>query len=366
MKKSIRFISSVVGLILILLFFVYLSKPPFTAEVMALKYIGQIELSEKDGQILEKALRRSKDIWQRGEMPTDPWYLLKITGGKEVRNYCFTETPILYDMQKNFYIKISAELAGILANYLKPIEEISPFGSLMPWDEVDKVFPRMSKGRIRDLETGLNFDVQRRGGSLHADVQPLTSKDTEIFKKIYHDKWSWKRRAVVLEIGGKKIAASINGMPHGQGAIFGNNFPGHFCIHFYKSHTHSRNLDTAHQLMVLKAAGKIESYLNNKTAPEIVEIALTALRENDHQLIVLTYVIDQELSSVLDYMKKISGLKIHSIKELEENRKYLVDLEWFETESGSNYHKEIELILEKSQDGYLVRANELMKAFNNC
>ena len=38
---------------------------------MALKYIGQIELSEKDGQILEKALRRSKDIWQRGEMPTD-------------------------------------------------------------------------------------------------------------------------------------------------------------------------------------------------------------------------------------------------------------------------------------------------------
>ena len=46
----------------------------------------------------------------------------------------------------------------------------------------------------------------------------------------------------------------MNGMPHGTSSISGNNFDGHFCIHFYKSKTHgTQNVDSAHQNCVARA-----------------------------------------------------------------------------------------------------------------
>jgi hypothetical protein len=99
--------------------------------------------------------------------------------------------------------------------------------------------------------------VQRRGGSKHADCQPLTAEDTAVMRKIYGGQWSWARRAIVVSLDGKHMAASMNGMPHGAGAIKNNDFDGHFCIHFLNSRTHESNkLDSAHQAMVKKAAGK--------------------------------------------------------------------------------------------------------------
>lgn len=85
------------------------------------------------------------------------------------------------------------------------------------WEEVNGILPRYSKFTVVDLETGLKFRVQRRAGSNHADVQPLTPKDTEIMKKIYNGKWSWKRRAIIVISEDGKIAASMHGMPHGGG-----------------------------------------------------------------------------------------------------------------------------------------------------
>lgn len=352
-------ISLILGVILTILGVVNFHQGQLSAEIVALKHPGHIQISPKDCANLVKNLNKTRHVGEGKDVPGDPWYLLKITDKKGIRCYSFTEARSLFDMEKNTQIELPQKTVDVLDEYLEGIKKKSPFGILIPWDEVDIIFPRMAKGKIRDLETGLTFNIQRRGGNLHADVQPLTAQDTKTFKEIYGNRWSWRRRAVILEIGHKKIAASMNGMPHGQGAIYGNNFPGHFCLHFYKSHTHSKNLDLAHQLMVLKAAGQLENHLYVKTAPEMVDIALTALRENDHQLVILSYVINQEIAYTLEYMKKVAGLKIHSIKEVEVDKKYLVDLEWYCVDNGNNYREIIELFIERSPHGFLVRPEGL-------
>ena len=110
---------------------------------------------------------------------------------------------------------------------------------MLPWGKVYEILPKYSKFTVLDVETGKMFKVQRRAGSRHADVQPLTSKDTKIMKEIYGGKWSWKRRAIIVIHQDQWIAASMHGMPHAAGALE-NDFPGHFCIHFYGSKTHHK------------------------------------------------------------------------------------------------------------------------------
>ena len=67
--------------------------------------------------------------------------------------------------------------------------------------------------------------------------------------------WSWERRAIWVTIDGVRYAASMNCMPHGEGAIKENGFPGHHCIHFLNSRTHGGdNLDPDHQACVALAA----------------------------------------------------------------------------------------------------------------
>ena len=98
-----------------------------------------------------------------------------------------------------------------------------------------------TKGKIAtvtDVRTGKQYKVRRFGGWWHADVEPLTAADTAIMKSIYNGTWSWDRRAIWVTVGGKTFAASQNGMPHLASPTQGNNFPGHFCIHFNDSKVH--------------------------------------------------------------------------------------------------------------------------------
>ncbi|NLY61747.1 MAG: LysM peptidoglycan-binding domain-containing protein [Clostridiales bacterium] len=129
---------------------------------------------------------------------------------------------------------------------------------MTPWYEgANKVFSRGSVAKVTHVDTGLTFYAKRRGGTNHADCEPLTKKDTEIMKKIYGGSWSWSRKAIIVEVNGKKMAASMNGMPHGRSSISGNGFSGHFCIHFYGSKGHGNpRQDPDHQAMVKRALGK--------------------------------------------------------------------------------------------------------------
>ncbi|PMX97600.1 hypothetical protein C1Y18_36120, partial [Pseudomonas sp. MPR-R5A] len=69
--------------------------------------------------------------------------------------------------------------------------------------------------------------------------------------------------------------------PHGAGAL-ANNFPGHFCIHFYGSTTHRTNsMDLSHKLMILKAAGKLDEYAATANPDKVISAFIAGLKQQD-------------------------------------------------------------------------------------
>lgn len=116
---------------------------------------------------------------------------------------------------------------------------------------------------VTDVKTGISFTIRRLGGKNHADSEPLTEFDSWQIYRLYGGKWSWTRRAIIVTVGGKNIAASMNGMPHGGESISNNSFVGHLCIHFTNSRTHGTNrVDPDHQAAVKTALAADVSALN--------------------------------------------------------------------------------------------------------
>ncbi|MEW6046390.1 MAG: hypothetical protein AB1609_07905 [Bacillota bacterium] len=172
---------------------------------------------------------------------------------------------------------LSESLKGPLAGFAGQL-----FGEPVPWREVDPLFPRDTGAVLEDVRTGVRLHVLRYGGYLHADVEPASPRDTALLKAIYGGEWSWRRRPVVAIIGGRRIAASINGMPHGYGVVRGNDFPGHFCLHFRESRLHrSGRVDWSHQLMVWQAAGRMAQVLEEAAPEQLARWVLAALNEDD-------------------------------------------------------------------------------------
>ncbi|MED1201668.1 hypothetical protein [Heyndrickxia acidicola] len=187
---------------------------------------------------------------------------------------------------------------------------------LLQWNEVDKIIPRNAIFTVIDIESKKSFQVQRRAGSRHADVQPLTVKDTKIMKSIYDGKWSWKRRAVLISVGNRLITGSMHGMPHGAGALQ-NDFPGHFCIHFAGSTTHkTRKVDLSHQIMILKAAGKANDYLNSLSSFDLTNAALILIKNQEKTLtrsLIISKIEDKR--ALFEQLQKIEAIQWKILNE---------------------------------------------------
>lgn len=231
------------------------------------------------------------------------------------------------------------------------------FGQPLPWSEVALVFPRYTVGVVEDLETGKSFAVERRGGTYHADVQPVTAKDSQVFREIFGGSGTWKRRAIIVEVGMQRIAASMNGMPHGSGKIQGNNFTGHFCIHFLGSKVHkSGKVDFAHQMMIWKAAGQPITPFQKASPREVVELVVTAINQDDGELAVLgiepaesedLWLINQ---SLLQQLPEIELRRISEIKEEDPNQvKYLVQVKLLNPGQQSKLEREGILVVKRSK-----------------
>lgn len=150
-------------------------------------------------------------------------------------------------------------------------EETIVVKNLNWFDSVNTLFPTYTRIRVIDVYSGKTYYVYRIGGSNHADVEPIDSENTEIFHSLYNYEYSWVRRPVWVELSdGLWVAGSINGYPHGQTYISGNNMDGHTCIHFLLSKTHgTKKVDEGHQKCVQYAydnANKIAEILNNNEA----------------------------------------------------------------------------------------------------
>lgn len=125
----------------------------------------------------------------------------------------------------------------------------------MDWwtSDIQQIFFRGRIVVVTDVRTGISWREARLGGNKHADCEPLTAKDTAALKAAYGGTWSWDRRPVWVSIAGARYAASMNGRPHGDGPR-DNDFPGHHCIHFTNSRTHTGNrLDARHQAAIKEA-----------------------------------------------------------------------------------------------------------------
>lgn len=131
------------------------------------------------------------------------------------------------------------------------------YGALRDWfSYVDSRFSVGEVITVYAVDSGLSFKVKRLGGTMHADVEPLTAADTAKLKKAHGGVFNWARMAVIVKIDGELIAASMNGQPHAMYNIKDNNFNGHCCMHFLNSRTHGTNSTSKdHQSMVMRAAG---------------------------------------------------------------------------------------------------------------
>ncbi|HOQ00619.1 MAG TPA: peptidoglycan-binding protein [Acetivibrio clariflavus] len=142
----------------------------------------------------------------------------------------------------------------------------------------ENIFKIGDIAEVYDIRTGRTFKIKRTYGYNHADCEPLTAEDTKTMKSIYGGEWSWERRPIIITVNGRKMAASMAGMPHagvegapantyvssrsgGYGAgdnldaVKGNNMSGVFDVHFLNSRTHGSNkVDSNHQNAIKEAA----------------------------------------------------------------------------------------------------------------
>ncbi|MEA4845707.1 MAG: peptidoglycan-binding domain-containing protein [Clostridiaceae bacterium] len=146
------------------------------------------------------------------------------------------------------------------------------------WKEANTVFSIGTTADVTDVRTGKSFTIVRTYGGNHADCEAATLEDSKIIKGIWGGNWSWSRRPIIIEVDGRKLAASMAAMPHagvdsqpankilssrsqgyGRGynldKIKNNGMDGVVDVHFLNSRTHGTNkVDANHQKAVKEAA----------------------------------------------------------------------------------------------------------------
>ncbi|OPH47561.1 hypothetical protein BC351_10220 [Paenibacillus ferrarius] len=266
---------------------------------------------KKLGKVLKEGQSRSDLSYEEALLP-DTTLFFEDNG----RTYSFGVTTdgevvelvskSILTLPHNVQTSLSAQVQAVRAKH---------YGEMLPWEEASLVLPKYSKFTIVDVQSGLSFEGQRRAGSSHADVQPLTKEDSATLKAIYGGAWSWDRRAVLVKLNGRTLAGSMHGMPHGGDGIPGNDFNGHFCIHFLGSVTHgSRSVDPAHQVMVHRAAGLLIPYISKLSPWALIDVWISAANQGDLQLLQATTGTEQAVH--VRSMRRLSKFPEQDVSQL--------------------------------------------------
>ncbi|GAA0179204.1 hypothetical protein SH2C18_21150 [Clostridium sediminicola] len=135
------------------------------------------------------------------------------------------------------------------------------YGDLYDWNNARRLFTVGQTAILKDLASGISFNVKYYGGSNHADIVTLTQTDTNKLRQIFPS-WSWtamKPMVLYFEQGGKQhqLAVSVTGMPHSSTDIYNNGLDGHIDMYFYNSTSHVNNTKSdTHQNNCLKSNGQ--------------------------------------------------------------------------------------------------------------
>lgn len=130
-------------------------------------------------------------------------------------------------------------------------------GEVVEWSEVKEQLAPGAAFLVYDFNTGVSWNMVFTGGENHAEVECASAEDTYVYFKTFGDAFNYSKRPVVVELGGRLVAASLQGYPHGEDQIANNDMPGHACLYFNGSLSHVGGFpDVEHQALVYKAAGR--------------------------------------------------------------------------------------------------------------
>lgn len=196
------------------------------------------------------------------------------------RHFLYDHDGNLFEKERPLQYMLSANLKQKIEDLVAKVESVH-YAKATPWEQVKQTFGRMEYATVIDLETGERFHVQRRAGSRHADVQPLTRTDTQTMKKFIRangagsaGRFSWRSTAFIspprctacLTVRGYRRKRLSRTLLH---PLFGSS-------------THKRKEpDPSHSLMIQKASGSLAANLIGASAEELVGYFLTALHEQD-------------------------------------------------------------------------------------
>ena len=105
-------------------------------------------------------------------------------------------------------------------DYIAPpeaeIPDIVRISELLDFEEALEIFAEGMDAEVLDIETGITYMVRRVTGGYNtiADVETLTLEDTENLLYTAGGEWNVRRRAVIVTVGDRRIAASIAPWEH--------------------------------------------------------------------------------------------------------------------------------------------------------
>ena len=126
-------------------------------------------------------------------------------------------------------LKYSAQSAGYSAPSAGQVR-------LMHWfNEVKPALRGASSVYVYDPASGNGFTLHLYSLGNHADVEPMTARDTETMMAAFGGKATWTPRFVYVRLpGGAWTAATMHNVAHGGQSITDNNFNGQNCVHFLR------------------------------------------------------------------------------------------------------------------------------------
>jgi len=146
-----------------------------------------------------------------------------------------------------FAVTYNGKEGYMYAEFLRPQSEAPEIPvtagrvEMLEWSVARDIIPKNTNLTVIDVRTGLSFEIRSFSHGNHADVFPVTRADTDTMRQAFGGRWTWTPRPVVVIVGDRSIAASINGMPHGGSGNTNNGMNGHVCLHFLNSRTHNGN-----------------------------------------------------------------------------------------------------------------------------
>ena len=159
-----------------------------------------------------------------------------------------TATEIFDNNAKRATLSTNAKLNG-------PAAKVStPKGEKINWESANTLLTDTMTVPITDFNTGSKFQMRRVGGEGCAYMETVSNEDYTALCTAFAN-GSWEKRAVIVEIDGKRYGASLSGAPYGTSKGL-SNMPGHVELFFDGSYSGILKLqDADHQRMIKIACG---------------------------------------------------------------------------------------------------------------